>query len=699
MPKKLSPGEASSADAALERVKQWQAKLASSSDLNPMTELMAEIRRQHRQLSSTPEPRAVTKTVALAMRILSQSFVSLCDKDGLDFEHADAHGRLTWTDASDAKAQVSRWLKQQWNAFVDLLHDELLLSDAPTVRLAALDVSMALQVSATEAMHRQASVSSSSGGHWSVTPFRGLVQTLLWRTVADDVVDAMAEGYLETYDDVRFMFCKEVSRLLRHVPDASVQNAHVRSRARLWMCRITAIPTKDSHLNHCLVPYLAAAKKPKSKAKKAKMSFTEDGASDEEADAAEPWFSDTDEEEDGTEKAPAPVPNLPKRKRKRHGGLLDSVYSLPAQRQAFAAAWLSLLLPHTHTDAAGKVVVHGGVLSLAETHDILVRLHTQILPHLPKPTMLHDFLVDCLDTKGVTALLALNGLFTLIVHHNLDYPAFYTRLYALLDASVMHTRYRSRFMRMLNVFLSSTHLPVAIVASFLKRLSRLSLRATPAALVEIVPFVWNLLKRHPSCMCMIHREWDGDHLALGPSGVQDGFQAHETDPLHTNALESSLWEIATFGAYRLSQSSQQGAVAEAAALSKGGDTHYQGSVTSFASILAEPFSQNKYELEDFLDSTYTTLFETETRKTLQRREKKNKAVVPPPVAPLDLTLSVPALLADKTGHIDQAIRRESRKRLRLYAFPSEAPPAGETPLEESRRKMPLDACARLWDLV
>ena len=153
------------------------------------------------------------------------------------------------------------------------------------------------------------------------------------------------------------------------------------------------------------------------------------------------------------------------------------MHTLSSQRQAFAAAWLSLLLPRTHSNSNGHLIVHGGNLSTSETHDILVRLHAQILPHLPNPTMLHDFLVDCLDTKGTTALLALNGLFTLIVHHNLDYPAFYTRLYALLDASVLHTRYRSRFMRMLDTFLASMLLPVAIVASFVKRLSRLSLRA------------------------------------------------------------------------------------------------------------------------------------------------------------------------------------------------------------------------------
>ena len=134
----------------------------------------------------------------------------------------------------------------------------------------------------------------------------------------------------------------------------------------------------------------------------------------------QPWSSES--EEDQVDEDPSlHYVSMRKKRRTRHGPpVLDSLHTLSSQRQAFAAAWLSLLLPRTHSNSNGHLIVHGGNLSTSETHDILVRLHAQILPHLPNPTMLHDFLVDCLDTKGTTALLALNGLFTLIVHHNLD---------------------------------------------------------------------------------------------------------------------------------------------------------------------------------------------------------------------------------------------------------------------------------------
>ena len=58
---------------------------------------------------------------------------------------------------------------------------------------------------------------------------------------------------------------------------------------------------------------------------------------------------------------------------------------------------------------------------------------------------------------GYVSLLALNGLFTLIHEHNLDYPQFYIKLYALFDSNLWHSKYKSRFFRLAELFLSSTY--------------------------------------------------------------------------------------------------------------------------------------------------------------------------------------------------------------------------------------------------
>jgi U3 small nucleolar RNA-associated protein 19 len=94
-----------------------------------------------------------------------------------------------------------------------------------------------------------------------------------------------------------------------------------------------------------------------------------------------------------------------------------------------------------------------------------------------------------------------------------DYPNFYQRLYALLDANALHVRYRARFFRLIDTFLRSALLP----ASFIKRLSRLALTGPPAGVIMVIPFVYNLFKRHPGCMVMLQRLDDGDGEYNGES--------------------------------------------------------------------------------------------------------------------------------------------------------------------------------------
>ena len=62
-----------------------------------------------------------------------------------------------------------------------------------------------------------------------------------------------------------------------------------------------------------------------------------------------------------------------------------------------------------------------------------MRLHTSVMACLPNPLLLADFLTSCLDQGGMLGILALNGIFTLVTKHGLEYPAFYARLYALLQ--------------------------------------------------------------------------------------------------------------------------------------------------------------------------------------------------------------------------------------------------------------------------
>jgi U3 small nucleolar RNA-associated protein 19 len=243
------------------------------------------------------------------------------------------------------------------------------------------------------------------------------------------------------------------------------------------------------------------------------------------------------------------------------------LYSLTKHKGRAQGAWLALMNLEMSKD---------------QRKSILRIMADSIAPWFMKPELLMDFLTDSYNAGGSTSLLALSGVFYLIQEKNLDYPSFYRKLYSLLDSEILHSKHRSRFFRLLDNFLASTHLPAALVASFLKRLSRLTLHSPPSGVVAVVPWIYNLLKRHPTCTFMIHRETRGAHAKdiLEKEGLEDPFLMDEDDPMETNAIESSLWEIVTL------------------------QSHFHPNVATLANIISEQFTKHSYNLEDFLDHSY-----------------------------------------------------------------------------------------------
>ncbi len=241
------------------------------------------------------------------------------------------------------------------------------------------------------------------------------------------------------------------------------------------------------------------------------------------------------------------------------------LFSLTAHKTQAQKAWMTVLRNN---------------LSKSQRKTVLGLMSHRIAPWFLKVELLMDFLTDSYSIGGSSSLMALSGLFYLIQHKNLDYPQFYHKLYSLLDSNILHSKHRSRFFRLLDTFLVSTHLPAALVASFIKRLSRLTLNAPPSAIVVIVPWIYNLLKNHPSCTFMIHRNIS---TYKDEEGWQDPFLMEEPDPMETDALESSLWEIQTL------------------------QTHYHPNVATIAKIISEQFTKQAYNLEDFLDHSYGTV--------------------------------------------------------------------------------------------
>ena len=244
-----------------------------------------------------------------------------------------------------------------------------------------------------------------------------------------------------------------------------------------------------------------------------------------------------------------------------------ALYSVTQHKKRAQSAWLALLKLE---------------LGKEQMKSILVHMDSSVAPWFMKPELLMDFLTDSYNAGGSTSLLALSGIFYLIEQKNLDYPSFYWKLYSLLDAGILHSKHRSKFFRLLDTFLGSTHLPAILVASFLKRLSRLALYAPPAGIVVVVPWIYNLLKKHPSCTFMIHRESKTieEKETLNNKGFADPFLMSEEDPMETHAIESCLWEIVML------------------------QSHYHPNVATLAKIISEQFTKHAYNMEDFLDHSY-----------------------------------------------------------------------------------------------
>uniref|UniRef100_H3CE75 Nucleolar complex associated 4 homolog n=1 Tax=Tetraodon nigroviridis TaxID=99883 RepID=H3CE75_TETNG len=248
---------------------------------------------------------------------------------------------------------------------------------------------------------------------------------------------------------------------------------------------------------------------------------------------------------------------------------------LKEHRRLFQKMWLAFLKYRLPSNLYKKV---------------LVILHDSVLPHMSEPTLMMDFLTAAYDVAGgAISLLALNGLFVLIHEHNLDYPDFYRKLYALLEPTIFHVKYRARFFHLADLFLSSSHLPAYLVAAFVKRFARLALTAPPAGLLVLLPFITNLIRRHPSCRVLLHQP-DGAGVCASPAPTCDPYVMEEEDPARCGALESSLWEMKTL------------------------QRHHHPDVSRAAALINTPPPQQEDPLSQ-MDTTTFQLMEQELKRT------------------------------------------------------------------------------------
>eukprot|EP01134_Creolimax_fragrantissima_P002675 CFRG2675T1 len=340
---------------------------------------------------------------------------------------------------------------------------------------------------------------------------------------SDALVKAFTKGFLLKYDDVRYYTLKNLTAIMKKLEDAGEPEsvAMVTSRRIFSIIAPILFPTVVEELDCFLSPLAGQAPKSDNEAisesKNTKRKAT------------------SNDEEGGDEKS-------------------LNLTELGPHKKVFTNCWRALLRRALPLDVYKR---------------ILMRLHTDIMPHLTNPRLLIDFLTNAYDQGGVVSVLALDGLFVLMTQHNLDYPDFFVKLWQMFDHEIFLVKHRDRFLTLADTCLGSPLLPSYLVGAFLKRLARLALRAPPSGCAYVMPLMYNLLLRHPQCMAMIHRERS--------DGV-DVYVEDAKDPKDCNAIESSLWELDALM------------------------MHQVPSVAKFAEVFESVFTKSNFKVTDFLDS-------------------------------------------------------------------------------------------------
>ncbi|KAI9996786.1 hypothetical protein PInf_000048 [Phytophthora infestans] len=544
-------------------------------------QLEAKIKEDVKQINELPK---VVKALQHSDKAVAQAAMQTMRRVLLYFlEKGDLKPKPTEQEAakkakgSDTQAidKFRRWL---WDVYVNFIKEMLQwLGDAEAdsnLRVGALRTLM-------EFVSREGEIRGGNAPAFGNETFTRVVQELAKTEKLKGELASVFKGeYVGAYMDVQYYMLKNLAQVLDNADDMEKDLTLVANALRLL--GMVQMPYDAEEITSFLV-----------EPKDSSLPEQELVSSDEESDDEEEEVSATA----GTKRKAASA------KKKKTRGLR----SVKQHQHAFSLAWIAVLR-HKLPQASYKKV--------------LVQLPDDIMPHLVNPLLLADFLTDSYSIGGVTSLLALNSLFILIQDYNFDSPDFYNKLYALLDdPSLYSAKQRDRFFGLLNLFLSSTHLPAYTVAAFAKRLSRRALTAEPGAILFIIPMVYNLILRHKECLQLIHRtgaftaaekaakrreelssgsavdaaakKLSNEKTEMVLKDGHDPFINDELDPIKCNALQSSLWELYTM------------------------KHHYNADVALKARMFEEKLRHQFVDVDESMEITYKSLFD----KQLKRKEK------------------------------------------------------------------------------
>ncbi|KAH8829811.1 hypothetical protein DL96DRAFT_1782671 [Flagelloscypha sp. PMI_526] len=418
------------------------------------------------------------------------------------------------------------------NQFSSFLGKLLVNEDA--LQSSALQILLSIQKALSSAF----SQAKGTGPDWHNKYFTThIIPALLENCQDGNLAQEIVKKYLSKFMDLRWFFMRDAVPYMKTHPATSLSVLTILDLLSSYPHPSTSKDIQDSS---CFIPEFGA-KPPKPIAGD---DNDEDVDVDEASDDEDDWRKFFDESTSDKKKEKKQPTGL--KVRLHRLTVHQSIHTPSSHKAVLTRLWLSLL-PLLPTDDSTTIrtlnILHSG----------------SVLTQLTRPLMTVDWVSSCLDRKekdteegGVVSILSLNLVWELMRGWNLDYPQFYTRLYALLTPQ--HS--------------SQVHL----VASFIKRLSLLSLSAPPSGIIIVLPLIYKLLKKNPSAMGMIHR-------------TDDTGRRH---PLEAN---------------------QQ---------------HYHAAVATIARVFSEPFTREelggKAGMEEWLDHGYLSMITHE----LARKQKKDK---------------------------------------------------------------------------
>lgn len=400
------------------------------------------------------------------------------------------------------------WLRSKFDEFLKSLIDCLVADECDeTIKEVVLDTLMEF-------------VKVANGGAFHSSLYNRILRSIIHSTSsAEFLIDLLISKYFK-YIDVRYFTFISLEKLTRNLEGKDVSDDKTASADGTNESQLSSSTECIIHNMYYTISHIPPLEK-----------------SDDTSDL-EMWsVSDVDADDKQL------------KSKKRNNNVLSAARIAKKMKLKFTKAWIAYLrLP----------------LPLDVFKEVLVNLHQAVIPHLSNPIMLCDFLTRSYDVGGVVSVMALNSLYILMTQHGLEYPKFYEKLYALLVPSIFMAKHRARFFQLLDSCLKSPLLPAYLAASFAKKLSRLLLSVPPSGALVITALVHNILRRHPSINCLVHREEvnedteqrTDEETASNLDNAQNGaklcqksgldhFNIEESDPMKSGAMRSSLWEIDT----------------------------------------------------------------------------------------------------------------------------------------------------------